>query len=789
MPRFWNKLQARIFLFFVVLLIIIQGFSFWMSYQSHKQLEQQQISSRISNAVEVFKNQFDTRSFYLGVFSEVVSQDYSLKEVFIEDDTGSFLTALGNHQRRIKANLSMSVNKDGQIIAQLISGKNTKGQTRYRLGPEQGEAFPIPLDKNQSTVNLLYQVGGSLYQMQFSRITAGGNTLLGWVGFGFKIDSILATELMQQTGLTTGFALLDPQLNISELRQSSTTDSDMLKNLAYQLIGKFNDQRYLFWSQKLGAIDGKDLYAYMYLPREQVLAPLKEQWWQQLWIVISMLPLSMLAAFYISRSITKPINQMIEQAKFIARGNYDHKVKESSTVELAQLAHEFSEMQSAILSREQRIVYQAFHDPLTNLPNRNELDRVVTTWMEQNKQFMICLVNVRRMTDVNATLGHGVGDEVIKEVGRRLESMKNVSFACRISGDEFALVLNDFQVDDIGLLIASLREKMARRYRYQGLSLELELTMGAAIRNHSSSLFSVLQQANTALQYAKSNKLEYQLYDKQIDQHTVERLELINGLKSAIESNELVLYYQPKLCLQKNAVIKVEALVRWAHPEKGMIPPDVFIPIAEKTGQMNALTRWVLETAIKQYKQWRTQGIELGIAINISAENLKDSSFCQWVLNTISQQQVPISAFTLEITEDAVVSDLDSAIMQLSYWRAKGLKLSIDDFGTGYSSLGQLKLLPVDEVKIDRSFVQQLMSNADDQIIVKSTIELAHNLNLTVVAEGVENQDTLEWLRERGCEMAQGYHLSRPISGSALESWLLQSEYFYHSTSSSTDLV
>ncbi|RLV59378.1 sensor domain-containing phosphodiesterase [Parashewanella curva] len=782
MPRFWNKLQTRIFLFFVILLVIIQGFSFWMSFQTHKQLEQQQISSRIANAVEVFRNQFDARSFYLGVFSEVVSQDYSLKEIFIEGDMGSFLTALGNHQRRIKANLSMSVDKDGKIIAQLISGKNDKGQTRYRLGPEQGKVFSVSFNKAQSTVNLLYQVGGSLYQMQFSRITAGGNTLLGWVGFGFKIDAELATELMHQTGLTTGFALVDPQFKVSEVRQSTATDGDMLKDLAYQLVGKFSDHRYLFWSQKLGAIDNKALYTYMYLPREQVLAPLKEQWWQQLWIVISMLPLSMLAAYYISRSITKPIKHLIEQAKFIAGGNYDHKVKESSTIELAQLAHEFSEMQQAILSREQRIVYQAFHDPLTNLPNRNELDRMLSTWMEQDEQFMICLVNVKRMTEVNATLGHGVGDEIIKEVGRRLESMKNVNFACRISGDEFALVLNDFHVDDIGQLIASLREKMARRYRYQGLSLELDLTMGVAIRNHSSSMFSVLQQANTALQYAKSNKLEYQIYDKQIDQHTVERLQLINGLKSAIESDQLVLYYQPKLCLKKNAVIKVEALVRWAHPEKGMIPPDVFIPIAEKTGQMNALTRWVLETAIKQYKQWRAKGIELGIAINISAENLKDSSFCQWVLNTISQHQVPISAFTLEITEDAVVSDLDSAIMQLSYWRAKGLKLSIDDFGTGYSSLGQLKQLPVDEVKIDRSFVQQLMSNTDDQIIVKSTIELAHNLNLFVVAEGVENQDTLDWLRERGCEMAQGYHLSKPISGSDLETWLLQSEYFYHST-------
>ena len=230
------------------------------------------------------------------------------------------------------------------------------------------------------------------------------------------------------------------------------------------------------------------------------------------------------------------------------------------------------------------------------------------------------------------------------------------------------------------------------------------------------------------MQFAKSNKQDYQIYDKQIDQHSLERFQLVNALKSAIENNELVLFYQPKLCLKKSKVKQVEALVRWQHPEKGTIPPDVFIPIAEKTGQMNSLSRWVLLAAIKQYHQWKSEGIQLSIAVNISAENLKDSDFCQWLLDSVEYHKMPVEALTLEITEDAVVEDLDSAIMQLRHWRDRGLKLSIDDFGTGYSSLGQLKELPVHEVKIDRSFVQHLMKNKEDQIIVKSTLELAHNL-------------------------------------------------------------
>lgn len=254
-------------------------------------------------------------------------------------------------------------------------------------------------------------------------------------------------------------------------------------------------------------------------------------------------------------------------------------------------------------------------------------------------------------------------------------------------------------------------------------------------------------------------------------------MQLINELKPAIANDELVLYYQPKLNLSLNKVTHVEALVRWQHPDRGMIPPDTFIPIAEQMGQMNALTRWVINSALTQYLDWQAQGVDLAIAVNISAENLKDPDFCDYVLTTIANKKVPIEALTLEITEDAVVADPENAIKQLSVLKQHGLKLSIDDYGTGYSSLAQLKQLPVDELKIDKSFVQNLMINNDDQIIVASTLQLAHNLGLGVVAEGIENQATLSWLTERGCEMGQGFYLSKPIDAQALTLWLAKSGY------------
>ncbi|RYV04156.1 GGDEF domain-containing protein [Shewanella sp. OPT22] len=776
--QFMNRLQTRIFAFFVLLLITVQAFSFWMAYYSYEKLEQQQLANRMAVAEKVFRSEFETRSYYLNVFAETAAKDFGLKEIFIDGDTKSFLLALNNHRKRINANMAIAVSKEGKVIGQLLLKENNKGKLRPVKGPEQGQTFRYLLADNMANLSQLYELDGNVYQLRFAEITSGGSSVIGWIGFGYLIDSTLANDLQQQTGLSTGFSISGQQANI--FAYSGLEIKQNVKNaLSSFLTTGTENPDYLLWRQSLGKIQRNDLYAYMYVPRADVLQALQKQWWRQFWLVLLMLPLSMFVAFAISGSITRPIMRLIEQAKFIAQGNYDFKVKSSSTLELAQLAHELNEMQSAIVSRENKIVHQAFHDPLTNLSNRNELDRKAEEWLKNNEHVVVCLINIRRLTDVNLTLGHVVGDEVIKEVGNRLLSIEGTDLVCRLSGDEFAIVYRDFDLTQLQSEIYKLQNQVSHSYCYHDLHLDLQITLGLSCSKNGKTLEDIIQQANTALQFAKSHKQDYQVYDKQIDQHSLERFQLVNALKSAIENDQLVLFYQPKLCLKFNKVKQVEALVRWQHPEKGMIPPDVFIPIAEKTGQMNSLTRWVLQEAINQYHIWKSQGLELSIAVNISAANLKDPDFCQWLLDTVEYNNMPVDALTLEITEDAVVEDIDSAIMQLKHWRDKGLKLSIDDFGTGYSSLGQLKELPVHEVKIDRSFVQHLMNNKEDQIIVKSTLELAHNLQLTVVAEGVEDKDTLIWLADHKCEMAQGYYLSRPIPSLELTDWVLNSGFDY----------
>lgn len=775
---FCNRIQTRIFAFFVILLIAVQAISFSITFFANKRLEQQQLSNQLSVAELVFKSDYGKRNYYLSAFAETAAKDFGLKDIFIDNDSRSFLVALNNHRKRINADLAIAVDKHGAIIGELMLNTSDQELGKVTVGPEQGQQFRYPLDTGLVNINPLYSLGDNIYQIKFAPLTSGANNVIGWVGFGFIIGDELAKSLQLHTGLNAGFVVTQAgQVNqfISLSGEDlNTADNDAVSR--FMANGEANED-YVLWHEQLGKVDQKQVHAFMYQTRYDVLESFQKQWLQQLSLILLMLPISLLLAFFISSGVTKPIMLLIEQARYIAKGNYNSKVQVGNSVEMQLLAEEFTVMQQAILSRESEIVFQVYHDPLTKLANKNELKRHTSPWFDDKSAVAICLIDIKRMTEVNGTLGHVVGDEVIKEVGKRLSSLDNIDLVCHITGDEFALAFKNTSPKKLRVLMAELQKSIEAEYRYQDISLHLQLSIGISFVHYPSDLETLLRQADTALQYAKKNKLEQQIYNQQIDGNTLDRLQLINELKSAIDNGELVLFYQPKLDLKLKKVTHVEALVRWQHPDRGMIPPDHFIPIAEQMGQMNALTQWVMNESIEQYLKWKSQGIDLCIAINISAENLKDAHFCQYVLDLISEKGVPIEVLTLEITEDAVVSDPENAIKQLKVLKNSGLKISIDDYGTGYSSLAQLKQLPVSELKIDKSFVQNLMVSVDDQIIVSSTLQLAHNLGLSVVAEGIEDEGALNWLVERGCEMGQGYYLSRPLDAGKIADWLANSPY------------
>jgi diguanylate cyclase (GGDEF)-like protein len=413
--------------------------------------------------------------------------------------------------------------------------------------------------------------------------------------------------------------------------------------------------------------------------------------------------------------------------------------------------------------------YQALHDPLTGLPNRTlftERVRQAATALGPSGRLAVLLIDLDRFKEINDTLGHASGDLVLREVGVRLRAgLPDSHTVARLGGDEFAVLVPALPDQDTAIAVGQLvRATLGRPLPIEQLELEVPGSIGIALGpDHGDDPQLLLQRADVAMYQAKKDHSGIEAYAPERDQYSPRRLALVGALRTAIEQRQLTLLYQPKVELASGQVVGAEALVRWHHPEHGQIPPDEFIPIAESTALIQPLGHFVLETALDQARRWNQEGLSLGLAVNLSVRNLLEPTLVDRVAELITRAGVAPAALTLEITESGVMTDPEAAIAMLWGLRRIGVRLSVDDFGTGYSSLAYLKRLPVDEVKLDKSFVLNMTGDADDAAIVRSTIELAHNLGLQLVAEGVEDQDTLELLAALGCDLVQGYHLARPM--------------------------
>jgi diguanylate cyclase len=422
--------------------------------------------------------------------------------------------------------------------------------------------------------------------------------------------------------------------------------------------------------------------------------------------------------------------------------------------------------------------HQALHDPLTGLPNRELFaDRVAQATRASDRGLQpaaLLLLDLDRFKDVNDTLGHHHGDLLLREVATRLTgTLRAVDTVARLGGDEFAVLLPDASADGAAAVAQKVRAALHQPLTLDGVGLDLDASIGIAVYpDHGADAAELLQHADVAMYIAKQTHAGFVVYDPAVDQHSPRRLALLGGLRRALERDELVLHYQPKADLHSGRVLGVEALVRWQHPAHGLLGPAEFIPLAERTGLIHPLTRWVLDAALRQAAAWRRAGHELSVAVNVSTRSLLDRDFPDQVADRLAAFEVPASALMLEVTESAVMADPALALDVLGRLHALGVGLALDDFGTGYSSMAYLKALPVDELKVDRSFVGHMASSNSDAVIVRSTIDLGHNLGLHVVAEGVENRDTWDQLAALGCDTAQGYHLGRPMPAADLERWL-----------------
>jgi diguanylate cyclase (GGDEF)-like protein/PAS domain S-box-containing protein len=422
-------------------------------------------------------------------------------------------------------------------------------------------------------------------------------------------------------------------------------------------------------------------------------------------------------------------------------------------------------------------IHRSTHDGLTDLPNRTLLRaRLEEALREPTSSVALILLDLDRFKEVNDTLGHHVGDVLPQQIGQRLQrALHGTGLVARLGGDEFAVLLPSTEVTGAAQVAKEIVGVLQTSFILEYQPIAVEASLGIALApEHAQDADTLLRCADVAMYQAKRSGMGVALYSATDDQHSPGRLALLAELRTAIDRDELLLHYQPKLDLRDGTLVGVEALVRWQHPQRGFLPPSEFIPLAERTGLIYPFSNWVLETAIKQLQAWKHKSIDIPVAVNLSRRTLHDVQLPEMVARLLTRWGVRPSALVLEITESSLMSDPLGAAENLSRLRALGVRISIDDFGTGYSSLASLKNLSVDELKIDQSFVTAMATDASSRAIVRAIIDLADALNLHVVAEGVEDRATWDVLAGLGCEVAQGYFLSRPIGAAGLEAWIAE---------------
>lgn len=763
----------------MALLFVVMIFILLIVYRTTYSHTQTQIAEQLEAGNAVVQNELESRKRYVGSTSRTITKDFNLIEQVVSRDADSITAALENYRGRAGATFSIVTDTKGKIIASTLEDMTLN------------QALPFGSFSEADISNAQHVYGlynNKAYQVFIWPLYAPEPNQIACLVMGYMLDDNLTKRLQKLTGLDVSF------IQPGKVFASSLPESEraMLSNLDMSF-GSSNTWRtvtldnidYVTFAASLPMGDGKTMTVLLQRSLTDALRDYKSLQLQLIATQLFSLILAAIGAFFIASTITRPLRRMTEYVKHIAAGKYSAPLPLNSKGEIGILVQEFTHMQHEITEREASILHLAYHDALTNLPNRNDFQRQVQAQVELSKinhgRAAVFVMDLDNFSDINVTLGHLSGDFLLKKIAERLlASCREGDHIARLGGDEFAVLIADFSsVHDVIQWVMHYRNIFNTPFEVENIALSVNATFGVAIYpEHAENAGTLMQRAEVAMYVGKHKRMPYSIYNSSQDHHSVLRLALMSELKSAIELNQLVLYYQPKLELSSNTINAVECLVRWIHPVHGFINPDDFIPLAEQTGNIRLLTRWVIGAAFSQNQKWRNeQGLDLSMSINISAVDLLDPQFLPYIEAQLEHYQLAPESIVLEVTESAVMDDPEKAIAILSQINAMGVRLSIDDFGTGYSSMAQLKRLPVHELKIDKSFVLDVVNSEDDKIIVRATIELAHNMHLKVVAEGVENISALNLLLEFKCDSAQGYYLSKPMAAQAFEKWLDSTSY------------
>ena len=766
MPRFSYLLKLLAFL--IGLVVVLEAISYLATRLVINKAVTQNARTELLAGGELFTRIMQNNAQQLVLSVKVLTDDFGFKDAVATRDEKTIASALINHSARVKADIGVLIDNDGKFITSdemfglhIVDEFNSlKAQAQQR-----GQAYDIII------------VDGRAYQFVMFAVKAP--VIIGLAGMGFEIKQDFSAELQRLTGLEVSFVIHDGKqfhyLN-------GTQDAQRRDNLIGQLEATQKQGEVFVYDDIISlavpaARQNNHLLAVLQVPLSQVLAPFSRLNVQLFLLALVFAVLAGIAALFLARSVTRPVSLLADIARKIASGFYATPIPVNSKDELGDLARAFISMQQAIGEREQQVLFQSEHDPLTGLPNRlrifPELEDAISRSRPLKESVFLLVIDIKNFTQINDELSQEIGDAVLREVGQKIARILTHGEVLRFGSDEFLAILMSPAADTIVELTELIHSAFKTPLLVSGLQVSVEVNIGiATFPGDADSAESLLRRANLAVNEGRGSEQRTCWYQQGWDEKHLRRLHLFREFERSLRDGHISLYYQPKINLERPDTLGAEALVRWRHPEMGFVSPDEFIGVIESSGQITILTRWALKTAIAHLRKLLDAKIKITCSVNLSALDLLVDDLPGYVAELLQSHKVPAENLYLEITESAIMREADKCLHNLRRLRDLGITLSIDDFGTGYSSLSQLKKLPVSELKIDKSFILNLDTSADDQLIVRSTIDLGHTLGLSVTAEGVESEAIKALLKSYGCDTAQGYLYSKPLPADEFIQWV-----------------
>jgi diguanylate cyclase (GGDEF)-like protein len=780
--RWWQRsFGGRIVLLSLGLLLTVQLASFVALRTSLAEHAHRVLPNQLKAGERVLQNLLDRRAQTLISGARLLAADYGFREAIGSNDTETIVSVLANHGARIGATETALLASDFTLRATTDKEPRTLLPLVERLAAQAaatGQASALALRAGEPHQAVLVPVKAPV--------------VVGWVLMAFPLDQQLATDLKRLSALDLTL-ISRPSRHKPWSVNLTSLDAGRAASLANEpwdeATGDAAMASVSVLGEEMGVRDsalrlgrdsdgGASTRALVSLSVDEAVQLPRDLLFALIGITFVGIVVFALGSVVTARRVTTPLRSLADAAERLGAGDYATPMTGMQRHdEIGELSQSFERMRHSIAANQAQIMKLAYWDSLTGLPNRARFRDAVHRAIAEARPgdaVVVVMLDLNRFKHVNDALGYAIGDLLLVAVGERLtrQVMRDGDVVARLSGDEFAVLLRSGD----SALALSVAERIEESFATPFLLEEQPVDIGAAVGLacwplHAGDGDTLLNRAEVAMYAAKNRGNGPQLYDPSIELASAKTLTLMTELRHAVDASELRLYLQPKLALDTGQLIGAEALLRWQHPERGLVAPSHFIPFAEQTGFIHTLTLWVLEEAARHWHLLNDEGLPLLLSVNLSTRDLLDQNLPQKFEALLARHKVAASAFCLEITESAMMDEPQRALATLDRLSAMGFKLSIDDFGTGYSSLAYLKRLPVNELKIDQSFVRNMQTDADDATIVRSTIDLAHNLGITVVAEGVENGQVWNMLRDLDCDHAQGFHMGRPMPVTELPTW------------------